>query len=153
MKQLPILFSRTYGHGFTYECIKIWLWASSCKKVLITKVNSDGSGKSGHLRSLPRAFAVCSHSIYIRDLRNSRFCVQDSYFWAGTPILHENLSNLHYRTPIFSKTGLWDSYFEMPSEIPVYETRGSFRQRATSLTILSGCICALNGPQNPVKPV
>ena len=59
-----------------------------------------------------------TNNIVARVLEDSRFCIQDSYFWAGTPTFLQNLLNSPFGTPTFSETDLWDSCFEMPSEKP-----------------------------------
>ena len=43
---------------------------------------------------------------------------RDSYLWAGTPTLRENLSNSLYGTATFSGIALWDSNFNISSEFP-----------------------------------
>ena len=46
-------------------------------------------------------------------------------FGLGTPVFPRISSNLHCGTPTFSKRCLWDSYFQNPSENPVYESLSS----------------------------
>ena len=36
--------------------------------VLIAQTTSEGSGKPAHLRSLARAFAVCTHEVWMDEL-------------------------------------------------------------------------------------
>ena len=97
------------------------------KTLFLQYANNKGADQPAHPRSLVSAFVVrCLESI-IHLVSKSEI----SSLYLASVAAQAGLSLLWSQTP---KTG----FLVM---LLIYGTRGSFRQRVTSLTLLSGCAC------------